>query len=152
MPKKKPTSGPKKVVAKKKPASKKAPVKTKAKVRARTASSKKTGGKKSRRAATTSEIRSPEPSTLDPGTFAREPRRPRRGMGAGAAGQSGDLQGLSRKEDVDSESVAELAGEGQSHEAEAVSGVEDAKDPDQGEVRTREISADDVPQEYIDKD
>ena len=73
-------------------------------------------------------------------------------MGAGSAGQSGDLQGLSRRADADSASVAELAGEGQSYEAEAVSGVENALDPDQGEVRTRETSADDVPKEYTDKD
>ena len=31
--------------------------------------------------------------------------------------QSGDLQGLSREEDADSESIAELASEGQSFEA-----------------------------------
>lgn len=76
----------------------------------------------------------------------------RRGMGEGAAGQSGDTQGLSRTEDVDSESVEELAEEGQSFEAEVVSGVEDALDPDQGEVRTREVPEDDVPGEYTDKD
>jgi hypothetical protein len=76
----------------------------------------------------------------------------RRGLGGGAAGQSGDTQGLSRSEDVDSESVEELIEEGQSLEAEAVSGVEDALDPDQGEVRTREVPEDDVPGEYEDKD
>jgi hypothetical protein len=73
-------------------------------------------------------------------------------MGAGSAGQSGDLQGLSRREDVNSESVEELIEEGQSYEAEVVSGVEDALDPDEGEVRTREIPADDVPEEYTDED
>ena len=62
-------------------------------------------------------------------------------MGTGSAGQSGDVQGLSRNENVDSESVEELVEEGQSYEAEVVSGVEDALDPDQGEVRTRKIGS-----------
>jgi hypothetical protein len=73
-------------------------------------------------------------------------------MGPAAAGQSGDLQGLSRNVDVDSESVAELAAGGQPYEAEAVSGVEEALDSDVSEVRTREVPADDVPEEYTDKD
>jgi hypothetical protein len=67
---------------------------------------------------------------------------------AGKAGQSGDVQGLSEIESADSESVAELAEEGQDYEAEVVSGVENALDPDQGEVRTREVPEDDVPPEY----
>jgi hypothetical protein len=75
-----------------------------------------------------------------------------RGLGGRAAGQSGDTQGLSRSEDVDSESVEELAEEGQAFEAEVVSGVEDALDPDEGEVRTKEVPEDDVPGEYTDKD
>jgi hypothetical protein len=33
-----------------------------------------------------------------------------------------------------------------------VSGVENAKDPDQGEVTTSEVPEDDVPPEYLDKD
>ena len=72
----------------------------------------------------------------------------RRGLGPGAGGQSGDNQGLSRKEDVDSESVEELTEEGQDFEAEVVSGVENAPDADQGEVRTREVPEDDFPEEY----
>src|SRR5271155_5967581 len=60
--------------------------------------------------------------------------RNRRGLGAASGGQSGDTQGLARREDVDSESVEELVEEGQSFEAEAVSGVENAKDPDQDEI------------------
>jgi hypothetical protein len=76
----------------------------------------------------------------------------RRGLGEEAAGQSGDTQGISRSEDVDSESVEELLEEGQTLEAEAVSGVEDALDPDEGEVRTKEVPEDDVPGEYDDKD
>jgi hypothetical protein len=109
--------------------------------------------KKSPAAPASGEVRSSEPSTLEGGVFRTTmPGRPRRGTGATSAGQSGDIQGLSRIQDVDSESVEELLEEGQSYEASIVSGVEGAPDPDQGEVRTREISADDVPEEYIDKD
>lgn len=78
--------------------------------------------------------------------------RDRRGLGLASGGQSGDTQGLSREEDADSESVEELAEEGQYFEAEAVSGVENAKDPDQGEVTTSEVPEDDVPIEYTDRD
>jgi hypothetical protein len=67
---------------------------------------------------------------------------------ADTAGQSGDVQGLPEVESADSESVAELAEEGQDYEAEVVSGVENALDPDQGEVKTREVPEDDVPPEY----
>jgi hypothetical protein len=73
-----------------------------------------------------------------------------RGLGAHAAGQSGDTQGLSDVE-ADSESVEELMEEGQSFEAEAVAGVEDA-DAGQGEVRTRQVREDDVPLEYLEND
>jgi hypothetical protein len=76
----------------------------------------------------------------------------RRGLGARSGGQSGDTQGISAGADVDSESVEELLEEGQSYEAEVVEGVENAPDPDQGEVRTREVEEDDVPEEYRDKD
>ena len=69
-----------------------------------------------------------------------------------AAGQSGDLQGLSDIETVDSESVAELLEEGQSFEGEVVEGVENAPDPDVAEVTTRQIPQDDVPPEYLDRD
>ena len=72
------------------------------------------------------------------------------GLGAESGGQSGDLQGLSRREDVDSESVDELLEEGQSWEASAISGVEDAEDEDGNprEVHTHEVLEDDVPEEY----
>lgn len=59
------------------------------------------------------------------------------GLGAQAAGQSGDIEGLSRSESADSESVVELTEEGQDYEAEVISGVEQARDPDQGRVQTR---------------
>ncbi len=76
----------------------------------------------------------------------------RRGLGAASAGQSGDTQGLSRQSYDDSESVEELIEEGQYAEAEAVSGVENAPDADQGEVQTRQFPEDDVPEEYKDED
>src|SRR5208282_723683 len=75
-----------------------------------------------------------------------------RGLGSASGGQSGDLQGLPRYPGVDFESVEELLEEGQSFEAEAVSGVENAKDPDEGEVTTSELPDDDVPPEYTDRD
>jgi hypothetical protein len=63
-----------------------------------------------------------------------------------------DLQGISMRDRADSESVGELLEEGQTLEAEAVAGVEDALDADQGEIRTHEVPEDDVPEEYLDKD
>jgi len=66
--------------------------------------------------------------------------------------QSGDLQGLSRAEEADSESVDELLEEGNSFEAEVVTGVESADEADEREVRTHEVPEDDVPDEYLDKD
>jgi hypothetical protein len=71
-----------------------------------------------------------------------------RGRGARSAGQSGDTQGLPAAPDVDSESVEELLEEGQSFEAEVVEGVENVPDADEGEVRTKEVEEDDVPEEY----
>ncbi len=76
----------------------------------------------------------------------------RRGMGPGSAGQSGDTQGLSDVAGADSESIEELIEEGQAFEAEAISGVEDAPDPDVAEVHTRQVRMDDVPPEYRDVD
>jgi hypothetical protein len=75
-----------------------------------------------------------------------------RGLGPEAGGQSGDIEGLSREELADSESVEELVEEGQAFEAGVVSGVENARDADRGEVRTRQVPEDDVPQEYLDED
>ncbi len=73
-------------------------------------------------------------------------------MGPGSAGQSGDTQGLSNVAEAGSESVEELVEEGQSFEAEAISGVEQAPDPDVAEVHTREVPEDDVPSEYLGRD
>jgi len=66
--------------------------------------------------------------------------------------QSGDLQGLSRRESADSESVEELIEEGNAFEAEVVSGVESADNADEREAHTHEVPEDDVPEEYLDKD
>jgi hypothetical protein len=78
------------------------------------------------------------------GRFSRQRR--------GTAQQSADLQGLSRREDVDSESVEELVEEGNIFEAGAVRGVEEADDADEREVHTDEVPEDDVPGEYLDQD
>ncbi len=76
----------------------------------------------------------------------------RKGLGSFTGGQSGDIQGISSRPGIDSESVTELLEEGQTFEAEAVSGVENAADPDVSEVVTHQVPEDDVPEEYQDKD
>jgi hypothetical protein len=76
----------------------------------------------------------------------------RRGLGARSAGQAGDTQGISPAVRTDSESVEELLQEGQSFEAEVVAGVENAPEPDESEVRTKEVPEDDVPEEYRERD
>jgi N utilization substance protein A len=73
-------------------------------------------------------------------------------LGPDSAGQSGDTEQLSDRDDADSESVTELAEEGNAFEAAAVDGVENAPTPDVAEVRTRQVPEDDVPQEYLDDD
>lgn len=72
--------------------------------------------------------------------------------GAVSARQSADLEGLSRVEQADSESVNELVEEGNVFEAGAIAGVEKADDEDTKEVHTHEVSEDDVPGEYLDED
>lgn len=74
----------------------------------------------------------------------------RRGTGPGAGGQSGDIEELPDTASADSESVEELAAEGQDFEAEIVDAVEGAPDPDESEVKTREVPDNDVPGEYED--
>ncbi len=66
--------------------------------------------------------------------------------------EAGDLQGLSRRERADSESVDELLEEGNAFEADAVQGVEEADDSGTREVHTHEVPEDDVPEEYLDND
>ena len=58
------------------------------------------------------------------------------GLGSNVAGQSGDIEGLSNVAVGNSESIAELVEEGQDLEAEVVSGVEGAPEPDEAEVTT----------------
>jgi len=84
-------------------------------------------------------------------TYSR-PSPLKQGTGPSSAGQSGDTQGLSEVPEADSESVLELVEEGQSFEAEVISGVEDAPDPDVAEVHTKQVPEDDVPPEYLGKD
>jgi len=71
--------------------------------------------------------------------------------GSAAAGQSGDLQGLPEKEDVENESVEELVEEGQFYEASVFEGVENAPFADEGPVRTHRRPEDDLRPEYSDK-
>jgi len=59
------------------------------------------------------------------------------------------MQQISGTESVNSESVKELVEEGNAFEAEAVYGVENAKDADVAEVTTHEVPEDDVPAEYL---
>ena len=75
-----------------------------------------------------------------------------KGAGLGSAGQSGDIQGLSKVAEAGSGSVEELAEAGQSFEAEVISGVEDAPDPDVAEVYTKQVAENDVPSEYLGRD
>ena len=130
----------KKVAAKKKPILKKKVAAKKAAPKKKAAAKKPTRRKVKRASRGTQEVTNPVAI------------RGRRGLGAASGGQSGDTQGLSERETADSESVTELAEEGQDYEAEVVSGVENAKDPDEGEVTTSEVPEDDVPPEYQDRD
>jgi hypothetical protein len=89
-------------------------------------------------------------SSLDP---RREGRLQLRDPGdRGRRERIGDLQGISMADRADSESVGELLEEGQTLEAEAVQAIEEAPDADEGEVRTREVPEDDVPEEYLERD
>ena len=67
------------------------------------------------------------------------------------AGQGGATQQISDTPIADSESVDELA-EGNAFEANAIYGVEHARDPGVSEVITREIPEDGVVSEYLDND
>jgi hypothetical protein len=63
-------------------------------------------------------------------------------------GQAADLQGLSNRPTANSESVEELLEEGNALEAEAIQGVKNVLDADQGEVESDEAAEDDIP-EYL---
>ena len=145
-------SAPKRII-KKVAATKSAPKKIAAKKLARGgAGAKKSTARKVR--GITAEVASPMRSSLNDGgsDFGVEPRRQRRGLGSEAAGQSGDTEGISDEAEADSESVEELLEDGQSFEAEVVSGVESAGNADDGGVRTHEVPEDDVPEEYENQD
>jgi hypothetical protein len=79
-------------------------------------------------------------------------RKKRMETGPDSAGQGGATQQISDTPIADSESVEELAEEGNAFEANAIYGVENARDPDVAEVITHEIPEDDVPSEYLDND
>ncbi len=91
----------------------------------------------------------PKPTPTEPVTPAR--KKAPAGTGPDAAGQSGDIQGLPAKEDVENESVRELQEEGQFFEASVVDGVENRSFDEEGEVRVRERPEDDVRPEYTDQ-
>jgi len=84
--------------------------------------------------------------------MAKNNRRKQNEVGPNSAGQSGDIQQMPDAAAADSESVEELVEEGNAFEADAVAGVENAKDPDVSEVTTREVPEDDVPEEYLNDD
>lgn len=130
MPKKKSIAKKKKTIVKKKVVAKKKPVVSK-----KVANKKKPAAKKA-----------PPKRTAAPKTRALKKRPIRR-----ASAPSPDEQGISRRARADSESVAELLDEGNTFEAGVVSGVERAEKSG-AEVRTREFSEDDVPEEYLDNE
>lgn len=72
-----------------------------------------------------------------------------RGIGSEAAGQSGDLQGLSEIEETESESVEELVEEGQDYEAEVVAGLERAADAPDAGVPIRERKSEFDPEDSV---
>jgi hypothetical protein len=136
--KKKPSPAPKKKT-KKKLSPKKSRARSKAPVRAKKPARAKKAAPKKR-------SRGSEPTSRP------SEARIHQGVGLSTGGQSGDTQGLSKRETADSESVEELVDEGQDYEAEVISGVENALDPDQAEVTTKEVPEDDVPSEYRDQE
>src|SRR6267142_4664011 len=124
------TAASKRKPAKRKPVKKKAPKKL---AKKKAAPKKKTALKK---AAVKTEASGKKTERAKPASAFKKPSR--------SAVQSGDLQGLSNAETVDSESVGELVDEGNAFEAEVVAGVEDAGRHDEREVRTHEVPEDDV--------
>ena len=106
---------------------------------------KKASSKKGKSVRSKHKAKAKKPAKKKSKKLARKSRRPStalpseaapmvKGRGSRTAGQSGDTEGLSDVEDVDSESVEELVEEGQDFEAELVDAVEKAPDPDEGEL------------------
>jgi len=119
---------------------------------ARKLKSKATPKKKGRKIRTLPKKKSHKKKILERGISAEAVAYKTRGLGANSAGQSGDTQGLPGTPVDESESVEELLQEGQTYEAEVLEGVENARDADKSEVKTRQVSEDDVPEEYLEKD
>jgi len=95
----------------------------------------------------------PKPASVSAARELQQEIRNRRLTGAGTPqSRQSDFRGLSRAEEADSESVDELVEEGNTFEAGAVAGVEEADNSDEREVHTHEVSEDDVPGEYLEKD
>lgn len=140
----------KKITKKKKPAPKRKPAPKKKVVVKKASAAKKTAARKPTRKKTAGKRAKRPRGKQEVTETVVSPAR--RGLGSGSGGQSGDTQGLSLRQNADSESVTELEEEGQYFEAEAVRGVENAPDADQGEVRTHQVPEDDVPLEYDEKE
>lgn len=117
----------------------------------RAIAAKRTGGKKQSKKKISSKA-SPARMRKTPARRAPRLESSAARKGANAFEQSGDLEGLSRAAQADSESVDELVGEGNAFEAGAVAGVERSDDQDTREVHTDEVPEDDVPDEYLEKD
>jgi hypothetical protein len=140
-------AAPKKTTPKKMKAKKKQTASAKNAVRKPVSPKKQTKKKKTAErpiAVSTKPVR--KPSQTSSRGFSRDDE------GSSSGGQSGDLQGLSRREGADSESVEELIEEGNAFEADVVTGVEEAGEDDEREVHTHEVPEDDVPDEYLDQD
>src|SRR5580692_7428224 len=153
-------TAPVKTAAKKSAAKKKAPAKAKKPAPKKPVARKKAPAK-------TKPVKAGNPKAKTGGAkapkkIARSANRPRRDkdipldsldLSPDVSGlESGDLEGLSNDESADSESVDELLEEGNAFEAGIVLGIEDSRNREGQEVRTREVPEDDVPQEYLDPD
>jgi len=90
----------------------------------------------------------PKPTPISP---LPRTRKPNPEAGPGSAGQSGDTQGPPEQEDVENESVRELAEEGQYFEASLVDAIENAPLADEGAIRPHRRPEDDLPPEYADQ-
>ena len=126
--------------------------KAKAKAKGKKKVSAKKKGRKTRTAPKKIQKKSQEKRIPGRGNSADVVAYETRGLGANSAGQSGDTQGLPGVPVGDSESVEALLEEGQTFEAEVLDGVEQARDADKSEVKTRQVPEDDVPNEYLEKD
>src|ERR1700730_11570164 len=120
------------------------PGKTKA---AKSVRPRKAGGKGTTPRETTRVFRSSLPTRAESQSVETVNFDPK-GLGLKSGGQSGDLQGLSKVESADSESVGELLEEGNAFEAEIVKGVQDAPDADEAEVQTHQEREEDLTEDF----